>query len=111
MASDVINGRFYVAGGVGSGDVIADVEAYDPTTNTWTSEAPMPTAAGGATAGAINGVLYVAAGSIQAYDPVRNTWTIKALMPTARITTAGGVVNGVLYEIGRASCRERGEIW
>ena len=36
------NGKIYVAGGNGNGPVGQTMEAYDPATNTWEAEAPMP---------------------------------------------------------------------
>jgi N-acetylneuraminic acid mutarotase len=59
MASAVLNGKFYVAGGVerGTGDAQATLRVYDPVTNTWTTRAPMPNprswAAGAAAAGRV----------------------------------------------------------
>lgn len=114
-SGEVINGVLYVAGGHPSGGfssgAIAVLEAYDPATNTWTSKAPMPTARGTAAAGVINGVLYVAGGTVsgsalttlEAYDPATNTWTSGAPMPTARYGAAADVINGVLYVAGGAS--------
>ena len=63
-SSAVINGILYVVGGnYGAGTDLAAVEAYDPTTDTWTTKASMPTIRSMATAQVINGILYVAGGT------------------------------------------------
>jgi hypothetical protein len=111
LAAGVVNGVLYAVGGPGSTGQL--VEAYDPSTNTWTTKAPMPTARHGLAAGVVNGVLYAVGGAnfssgiavqtVEAYDPSTNTWTTKAPMSTARYGLAAGVVNGVLYAVGGTS--------
>src|SRR6185312_8864820 len=57
----VVNGFLYAVGGYNGNFVnlfLSTVEAYDPRGNTWTVEAPMPTASAGLGAGVVNGVLY-----------------------------------------------------
>ena len=41
FAAAVLNGQIYVVGGVGGafGDMVDNVEAYDPVTNTWSTAA------------------------------------------------------------------------
>ena len=57
MAVGVVNGIVYVIGGerTSSGGTFAQNEAYNPTTNTWTTAAPMLTPRHGAAFGVING--------------------------------------------------------
>src|SRR5262249_12590832 len=104
------------------------VEIYDPTTNSWSTGAPMPTARTGLVAAAVNGKVYAIGGlvngplftgaptvcsiyyyvcytftmlnTLEIYDPVTNTWTAGAPMPTARGNLAAAVVNGKIYAIG-----------
>ena len=82
-AGGVIAGKLYVAGGVklpASGfifDVLANLEAYDPVSNSWTTLAAMPTARSMAGAGVVNGILYVIGGS----DAVRVLNTNEAFTP------------------------------
>src|SRR5207249_5659649 len=45
---------------------VGSVEEYDPVTNTWRSRTPMPTPRNHATAGAVNGKVYVIGGRIGA---------------------------------------------
>ena len=116
-ASGVIAGKLYVAGGVklpDSGfifDVLANLEAYDPVSNSWTTLAAMPTARSAAGAGVVNGILYVMGGAIdsstidsvstvEAYDPATNTWSTKSPMPTPRHQVGVAVVGNILYAIG-----------
>ena len=79
----------------------------------WTTKAAMPTATSNATAGVVNGILYVVGGTdpsghigaaVEAYDPATNTWTTKARMLAVRLAPASGVVNGILYVVGGLSC-------
>ena len=86
--------------------------SYDPTTDAWTTLAPMPTPEAGAAAASINGKLYVIGGITQAvtnnprnavlqvYDPATNTWATKASMPTARAGAEAVAINGQLYVVG-----------
>jgi N-acetylneuraminic acid mutarotase len=109
----VINGILYAAGGLveinGGGDATtATVEAYDPTSDTWSAVAPMPDSLAGLRAAAIGGNLYVVGGTqsftkfstVWAYDPIGNTWTSKASMPSALSDMGVDVINGILYAVG-----------
>jgi N-acetylneuraminic acid mutarotase len=40
----VINGKLYVAGGFNGLHPVANLDVYDPATNSWTTLAPIPTA-------------------------------------------------------------------
>jgi N-acetylneuraminic acid mutarotase len=80
-AAGVIDGKFYVAGGFTGTNPVADLDVYDPGTNSWKSLAPMPTA-GGAIGTVIHGKLFVimnVGGQLQsyAYNPGTNTWKAK----------------------------------
>ncbi|MEP7176363.1 MAG: kelch repeat-containing protein [Gemmatimonadales bacterium] len=57
-AATVINGKFYVAGGLGVGKAdLRDLDVYDPATNAWRTLAPLPTG-GVATGSALQGQFY-----------------------------------------------------
>jgi len=110
------DGKLYAIGGrgpyTGAITALATVDAYDPTTNTWTTKASMPTARYGlAVVTAPNGIIYAIGGSngssalntVEAYDPATDTWTVEAAMPTARAyagATASSATNGQVYVMG-----------
>jgi N-acetylneuraminic acid mutarotase len=78
----VINGKFYVVGGFSAFDPVADLDVYDPGTNSWKSRAPIP-AAGRAIADVIQGKLFVVVGESDglhsyAYNPNTNSWSARA---------------------------------
>jgi N-acetylneuraminic acid mutarotase len=107
-AAAVIGGKLYLAGGVGSGNILSGVlEVYDPATNAWTTKAPMLTPRDRAGGAAINGLFYVTGGAgssdnrtVEVYDPASNSWATKAPLLTGRSDLAAGVVGGKLYAVG-----------
>ena len=113
MASGVIAGKLYVAGGSTSCGAClgtSTLEVYDPATDTWMTKASMSTARAHTDGAVINGKLYVVGGTtdnvaginlatLEVYDPVLDTWTPKASMPTPRIALGAGQVNGILYAV------------
>ena len=117
LAVGVVSGILYAVGGQivhtgvgGYTEFLSTVEAYDPSTNSWTTKASMPTPRGGLTVAVVDGILYALGGhssqtkptldTMDAYDPVRNAWTPKASIPTARDGLAVGVTKGTLYAVG-----------
>jgi len=92
------------------------VEEYDPATNTWRARASMPTPRNHATAGTVNGRIYVIGGRtgtafissgssnldvVEEYDPATDTWgSARARMPSARSAMASGVHDGRIYVTG-----------
>src|SRR5205823_13381535 len=92
------------------------VEEYDPATNTWRQRTSMPTPRNHATAGVVNGKIYVIGGRIGAafisagssnadvveeYDPAADTWGApRAKMPSALSAMASGVYGGRIYVTG-----------
>jgi N-acetylneuraminic acid mutarotase len=104
----VINNKIYVAGGTGSGATQREVEMYDPTTNAWTTLAPMNVGRNHCAGGTIGGKFYVVGGrgvtgsdvALEVYDPAANSWTTLAPMPTGRSGIGAGVVNNRLYVFG-----------
>jgi N-acetylneuraminic acid mutarotase len=92
----VINGKFYVAGGLDANGVVsARLDVYNPTTNSWKALAPMPVPLLGPGAVIKNNLYIMAANgakTMYAYDPVTNKWTTKASM----ITGGGGIAAAAL---------------
>jgi Kelch motif protein len=86
-AAAVIDGKFYVAGGLGeSKRPVSDFDVYDPATNTWRTLAPIPTG-GVASGAALQGQFYVVvqhfdgtstANLAYAYNRATNEWKAKA---------------------------------
>jgi N-acetylneuraminic acid mutarotase len=95
---------------------VSTVEEYDPATNTWRARSPMPTPRNHATAGVVNGKVYVIGGRVGAafisagssnvdvveeYDPAADNWgSARAKMPSARSAMASGVYAGRIYVTG-----------
>jgi N-acetylneuraminic acid mutarotase len=105
FSSDVVNGIIYAVGGDGSTGVHAEVEAYNPATDTWTKKASLPSTRFGMSVNAVNGIIYAIGGFgipsiVEAYDPMTDTWTRKADMPTNRGYHSASAVNGKIYAIG-----------
>jgi N-acetylneuraminic acid mutarotase len=93
-AGGVINGKFYVAGGLGNDGLASNkLDVYDPATNRWRTLAPMPTARYGVAGAALQNKLYIVGrtnaepgerqGEVEAYNPVTNTWKTHTPMPGA----------------------------
>ena len=95
---------------------VSTVEEYDPAANTWRARSPMPTPRNHATAGVVNGKVYVIGGRVGAafisagssnvdvveeYDPATDSWgSARARMPSARSAMASGVYGGRIYVTG-----------
>jgi N-acetylneuraminic acid mutarotase len=109
FAAGTGKGVLYVVGGTTatSTNVVAKVEAYNPTSNTWAAKAPLPSArwrSGNATT--IDGVLYVAGGvpvgggvtnTLFAYNIATNAWTAKASLPVAGACGGSAAIGTSLY--------------
>ena len=83
-------------------------EVYDPSTNRWQEEAPMPYPLTDLQANVIDGKIYCIGGvnssnvgstANQVYDPATNTWSEDAPLPTATFDYATGTCNGKIYVI------------
>jgi N-acetylneuraminic acid mutarotase len=112
------NNLLYAVGGYNA-DGVATVEAYDPSSDKWTTKAPMLTARaylvvasvsnkiyaiGGLTGADLNHVTYIKA--TEEYDPATNTWTEKSPIPISATPVnsvlgnffmAGAALNGKIY--------------
>jgi len=117
-AAAVVNGKIYVIGGrigaafIAASSNLANVEAYDPVTDTWSPPlAKMPTARSGLCVGVYQNRIFIAGGenqdffqhtayhAFEAYDPATNTWTIMPPMAIGRHGVAGGVIGNRFYAI------------
>jgi N-acetylneuraminic acid mutarotase len=123
-----VGDRMYVIGGAttlpGSTAVhparphysVGAVEEYDPGTNTWRARASIPTPRNHATAGVVNGKIYVIGGRVggafvssgssnvgivEEYDPAADAWGApRARMPSPRSAMASGTWGGRIYVTG-----------
>ncbi|HUU19025.1 MAG TPA: kelch repeat-containing protein [Sedimentisphaerales bacterium] len=110
FSTNVVDGIIYVIGGSdanwGGMTHLGTMEAYDPTTDTWTPKADMPTGRSFSSTCVVDGKIYVIGGSmgataaVEALDPATDTWTRKAPMPTARYLLGTSLVGGKIYAIG-----------
>ena len=123
VAAGSVNGIVYAVGGwEWVGNYIGPstrLEAYDPSTDTWSARAPMRDARFGPTVAVANGILYVMGGVdsamglydtgqlvgpltsvVEAYDPATDSWTTKASPPGLINASGAGVVNGIIYVVG-----------
>ncbi len=108
----VVNDVLFIVGGWNVCSAFADLEQYDPVTDSWSNRAPMLTARGGHGVGVLEGKLYAIGGSVdcgvhisnvEAYDPATDTWSVKASLPSPRFGHVVTAVNGKLYAIGGSS--------
>jgi N-acetylneuraminic acid mutarotase len=108
------DGKIYVMGGYNSTAGLGNLnmtEVYNPSTNTWTTKAPMMEAVrSAAVAKDSDGLIYVISGynssgdwtpTVQAYNITANSWTKKADIEYAVLfTNAATGNNGKIYVVG-----------
>lgn len=107
-----VNENIYAIGGQDiSGNVLAVVEEYDPSSDAWTTRAAMPTARTQAAAAVWNGKIYVFGGRsedsvynvVEAFDPASNAWSVKDTMSKHRFGLGAGTINNKIYIFGGAT--------
>jgi len=90
-------------------EFLSTVEAYDPSSDSWTMKASNAhrarrwrpeSRAAFCTLSRIGGPDYDFVATVEAYDPASNTWARGAQCRPARYQMAVGVVNGILYRCG-----------
>ncbi len=104
-----INGILYLPGGKNaSGTPTRTLYAYNASSNSWSTKAPLPMPSGCGGTGVIGGQLYVVTGCTSAsgftgrlhrYNPATNTWTARAA-PSVAGYPAVAAVGGKLYVVG-----------
>lgn len=93
-AAGVIGGKLYVVGGFNGSQPVADLDVYDPKTDTWRTLAPIPSP-GRAIGTALQGKLYVVAGSgAYVYNPGTNRWSTIAAPAWGHDAVVRVVVDG-----------------
>lgn len=122
-ASAVIDGRIYVVGGrqylqQPDGSAVnvnsAALEVFDPASGLWSVRAPMPQAAGGLAAAAVDGKLYVFGGEQWTptkevfaegwvYDPATDEWAALPALNVPRHGLAAAAIDGRIHAFGGAA--------
>ncbi|GEM_PF-358006 len=107
LSSAVVNGKLYSIGGQydhdGSGLDLASVYSYDPNTDTWATETPLPGVNSHFEPGTFvsNGKIICVGGEILSdavleYDPITKIWTQISTLPIALRAPAANIINGKL---------------
>jgi N-acetylneuraminic acid mutarotase len=119
LSANVVDGKIYLTGGIKYYDrfpyvsLVNETEVYDPQTDSWTTENPIPNAVSNYASAVIDNKIYVIGGANithlvtynQVYDPESNTWTEAKPIPTAvryagGAATRGGYAPKRIYVIG-----------
>jgi hypothetical protein len=101
VAANVVNGKIYLAGGSvpdsNSSSGFSDSslnEVYDPSTDSWTTRAPMPTAANGYASAVVDNKIYFIGGRAnnihQIYNTETDMWSYGASSPSVIFGWSGG---------------------
>jgi N-acetylneuraminic acid mutarotase/glucose/arabinose dehydrogenase len=118
--SAVSGGKLYVFGGrIRNADggvvdnTLTSVEMYEPTSNAWVSNAPMPTGRRTMVVGTLNGKFQLIGGERKSdgsafsaneeYDPATDSWRPLKPLPTPRHGAVVATINGVVYVVGGAT--------
>lgn len=129
-ASAVIDGRIYIVGGrqylaQTDGNAVnvnvASLEVFDPETGLWSVRAPLPQAAGGVAAAAVEGKLYVVGGEQWSptrevfaeawiYDPATDEWDAMPDLNVPRHGLAAAAIEDRIYVFGGATETGAGDV-
>ena len=105
----VVGGKIYALGGTDGGNPLNIVEMYNPATNRWTTQTPMPTARSGFAIAVYDNKIFVIGGTVgsggyignnEVYDPLSNSWQTKASMPTPRADLSANQVGDSIFLMG-----------
>lgn len=111
----VINGKFYLVGGVDENRVIhGQLDVYDPAVKQWRTAASMPTPRWQASGAVLRNKLWVLGGSggptadtttnnlatVEIYDPATDHWTAGPALPEPRSALGSAVITDTLYAVG-----------
>ena len=111
------NGKIYVIGGCSSTkseqfkNPVANLEVYDPVTDTWKELTPMPSPRVAPIAVVLDGEIYVIGGfdpyrywsanpTVEIYNIATDTWRTGPKLPYGCSWAAGVVLNGKIYVLG-----------
>jgi uncharacterized protein (TIGR03437 family) len=106
----VVNNILYTIGGgiTGGGNTVNTVEAYDPSTDSWSAKAPVPVSINSINAVVSDGIIYIIGGfsnnarvnDVFSYNPATNTWTKLAPMAVGKSSPALGLFGGQIVSAG-----------
>jgi uncharacterized repeat protein (TIGR01451 family) len=113
-----INGKLYLAAGVGPSGGVTETDVYDPVEDAWSvTAAPIPVPVSGAASAVLNGKLYVIGGLkidhragvpgdiVQVYDPAAETWSKAVNYPGVVTFGACAAIKGKIYCAGGGGAR------
>ncbi|MGA7489256.1 MAG: kelch repeat-containing protein [Xanthobacteraceae bacterium] len=111
MALVAAGGRIHAIGGrlAGPAERSPRHDVYDPSTDTWTSAAPLPTPRSGVAAVFYDGMILVLGGELppnhtfpenEAYEAKTDRWVSLAPMPAGRHGFGGAVIGSIAYFVG-----------
>lgn len=109
--AEVARGRIYVLGGRnGRGNLVHEIEMYDPGADTWSHVGDMPSPRSIFGAAVWNDAIYVFGGNgaplanlksvVERYDPETGSWTRLTDMPIGRSAHSAQVVGDKIYVVG-----------
>ena len=113
ISAAVLNGRIYIAGGIGqSGQTTAAAFRYDAATDVWERIADLPAGRHHMPLAAVNDTLYALGGltttgsgflaqdNLWIYDVGTDQWAARAALPQPRGASAAGVMDGHIVVAG-----------
>ncbi|MBN1178574.1 MAG: hypothetical protein JXD18_05145 [Anaerolineae bacterium] len=109
------NHRLYAIGGEGPDGTTGVVEVYNPQSNVWQRAAGKPTPVAYASAGVVDGAIYVPGGctdsgaaiaTLEVYNPTSDSWSEAAPLPTPLCAYALAVYDGRIYLFGGTNGNE-----
>jgi N-acetylneuraminic acid mutarotase len=119
-AAAVFNNKIYVIGGIiaesnpSYSGYTGITEVYDPSTDTWETKEPMPTACAYLDANVVGDRIYLITGLTyadvfpfqggndknQVYDPITDSWSTKTPIPSENAAYVSAVINDKIYIMG-----------
>jgi len=109
LAACVIGKKIYALGGPWPGSTgIKTLEVYDPSSDSWTTKASLPTGRWALSAVSADGKMYAIAGHtgsdasamVNVYDPGQDSWSQAESISKGRWGLSSCIVNGRIYAIG-----------
>ena len=114
LGAAVVDGKIYAMGGTVitypgpwriEREVVATNELYDPVTNSWSYQTPMPAPSNNFAVAVFEDKIYCIGGGGSSafnwvYNPALDTWESRAVMPISQEGAQANVVGGKIYVLG-----------